>query len=71
MAVVDLASERDRREAEIWDRYVAAKELADRTRRIEDGRLAARAWSAWLELYQTPDQTEFMAGTVTTFGRRA
>ena len=71
MRVVDLNAERERREADAWTAYVAAKEQADRSARIEDGRRAARAWCAWLELYQTPAQSAFMGATVTTFGRRA
>ncbi|CAO4179515.1 hypothetical protein EEDFHM_03534 [Methylorubrum populi] len=71
MGLVDLATERERRETEAWDRFVAAKIQADTTLRIEDGREAARAWSAFLELYQTPGQTEWLGATVTRFERRA
>lgn len=71
MTVVNLNAERERRETEAWDAYVAARNLADRTHQIEDGRRAARAWCAFLELYQTPAQSEFMGATVTTFGRSA
>lgn len=71
MSVVNLNAARENREEEAWAAYVAAKETADCTRNIEDGRLAARAWCAFLELYQTPAQSAFMGATVTTFGRRA
>jgi hypothetical protein len=71
MSVVNLNTERERREAAAWAAYVSAKDLADRSRNIEDGKRAARAWCAFLELYQTPAQSEFMGATVSTFGRRA
>ncbi|UMY16642.1 hypothetical protein MMB17_18435 [Methylobacterium organophilum] len=70
MSVVDLAAERDRREAEAWDRFVAAKTRADRTLRIEDGREAAKAWSAFLELFQTPAQTAWIKGAAARFEKR-
>lgn len=71
MSIVSLITERERRQEDAWAAYVSAKALADRSLTIEDGRLAARAWCAFLELYQTPAQTDFMSATVTAFGRRA
>lgn len=71
MSLVSLSQERERREADAWERYVQAKVRADATHDIEDGRLAARAWCAFLDLYQTPSQNAFMGSTVHAFGRRS
>ncbi len=71
MSIVDLAIERERRESEAWEAYVRAKARADETHNLEDGRLAARAWCAFLDLYQTPAHAALMASTVHSFGRRA
>jgi len=71
MTVVNIAAERERRETEAWDAYIAARNVAERTGRFEDGRLAARAWCAFIELYASPAQAAFMGATITTFGRRA
>ncbi len=69
--VLNLQAERERRETEAWLAYTAAKERADRTHNVEDGRKAGLAWRAFLELYQTPAQTEFMGGSVARLERRA
>jgi hypothetical protein len=71
MSVVSLRAERDRRETEAWDRYVAAKTLADDTHNIEHGRAAAKAWGEFIDLFATPTQAEFIGNSVERFGRRA
>lgn len=71
MSVIDFIGERERRETALWNDYVSARELADRTQNIEHGRVAARAWGAWIELFLTPAQSAFMGSTVTKFERRA
>lgn len=71
MNVIDFCGERERRETALWNEYVAARELADRTHNIEHGRIAARAWGAWIELFLTPAQSEFMGSSVSQIGRRA
>lgn len=47
----DARKDRDLTVAETWDAYVAARELADRTKKIEDGIAASKAWRAWVELF--------------------
>ncbi len=71
MSVVCLRAERERREAEAWDRYVAAKSLADETHSLEHGRAAKRAWHEFIDLFATPAQAEFIGATAQLFGRRA
>lgn len=70
MGLIDLAAERDRREAEAWDRFVSAKSRADETLRFEDGREAARAWSAFVQVCMTAEQVRWLGQTVTPFERR-
>ncbi|KQQ23714.1 hypothetical protein ASF53_05150 [Methylobacterium sp. Leaf123] len=70
MGIVDLAAERDRREAEAFDRFVTAKNRADETLRFEDAREAASAWRAFVELGMTAEQIRWLGGTVTPFERR-
>lgn len=70
MGIVDLAAERDRREAEAFDRFVAAKTRVDETLRFEDGREAARAWRAFVQVCMTAEQIRWLGGTVTPFERR-
>lgn len=71
MSVVSLRAERERRETAAWERYAAARTLADTTLSIEHGRAAARAWSEWIELFVTPAQADFIGTSVERFGRRA
>lgn len=71
MTIIDISSERERRETEVWDCYIQARRRAEESESIEDGRIAARAWCAFIDLYLTPSQSAFMGGTVKTFGRRA
>lgn len=70
MSVVSLSSERDRRETEAWEHYVAARARADATHNIVDGKAAALAWRAWIELHMTPAQTQWMGGSVRAIGGR-
>lgn len=70
MGLVDLRAERDRREAEAWDRFVVAQSRAYETLRYEDGREAARAWRAFVEAGMTADQVRWLGGNVTSFERR-
>ncbi len=71
MNVVSLSAERDRRESEAWQRYVAAKTLADETHSLEHGQAAKRAWQDFIDLFAPPAQAEFMEATAGMFGRRA
>lgn len=41
-----------------WQEYAAAAERAQRTRRVEDGIAAGRAWRRWLDLYMSPEQRQ-------------
>lgn len=70
-SVVNLTAERERRETEAWERYVAARNRADETLLVEDGTQAARAWCAFLSLFLTEAQAEFMGGSVVSMRRRA
>lgn len=42
-------------EARLWDEYLEAKDRADRTRRLEDGIAAGKAWAAFHELFLNPE----------------
>lgn len=37
---------------EAWDAYLAAREVAEKSRDIVDGIAAGKAWRQWLELFQ-------------------
>lgn len=43
-----------------WDAYIAARSLADETRSMSDGIVAARAWRRWLDLFMTTEQREIL-----------
>ena len=59
----DIISLKERREAlidERWDAYIAAHRRATQTLAIEDGKAAERAWCAWLDVWMTEDQRQWM-----------
>ncbi|NEU13567.1 hypothetical protein G3T14_15715 [Methylobacterium sp. BTF04] len=58
MGVVDLDLFRERREQEVWQRYLDARNAAEKTGDINHGIAAGRAWREWLTLFQSADQNE-------------
>lgn len=43
-----------------WDAYVSAREIAEATRKLEDGVAAGKAWRRWLDLYMTTEQRSYL-----------
>ncbi len=39
-------------EARLWDEYLAAKDRADRTRRLKDAIAAGEAWARFLQSFE-------------------
>ena len=56
--VISLDAERERRQSEIWARYIVARDAAERTGDIEHGIAAGFAWRAWLDTFQSTSQLE-------------
>ena len=48
---------RTEREMALWNAYVAALTLANRTLKFEDGRAAAKAFQAFMQLFCSPEGT--------------
>lgn len=46
---------RTERELALWNAYVAALTLANRTMKFEDGRAAAKAFQAFMQLFCSPE----------------
>lgn len=73
MSVINLATARQDREAALWQAYVTAKSRADETLALDDGRAAGKAWRAFLEFYQSAEQSAAMRqcdAVVASWGRR-
>lgn len=49
-------------ESAIWLDYVRAKNAADLTGKLEDGRRASRAWRRWLDFTMTEAQKNYLSG---------
>lgn len=53
--VVHIAAVREQRqvsEADAWQAYVIARDKAERTKDINDGIAAGKAWATWLRLFE-------------------
>lgn len=51
VSITDAKRDRDANVEDVFAAYVAAKDKADATRRVEDGIAAARIWQRFLELF--------------------
>lgn len=57
LVFIDVAAKRrDVNVQDAWDRYVTARDIAERTRDIQDGIAAGKAWRLWLDLFMGPDR---------------
>lgn len=71
MTIVNLDAERDRRQAEAWERYATARQHADRTLALTDGLAAQQAYREFIDLCLNAEQLAYVRGTVAPFGKRA
>lgn len=69
--IASLTTERERRETEAWERYVAARNVAEATLRVEDGIAAGRAWRTFLDLFLSPTQAATMGADVVPMRARS
>lgn len=60
--VINLAERKEVTLRAVWSEYLSARDRAERTRKIEDGIEAGRAYRCWLELFMTHEQRQFISG---------
>jgi hypothetical protein len=51
ISILEAREARDRDQHVAWAAYVSAEEQANRTKLIEDGIKARKAWRLWLDLF--------------------
>jgi|APMI01.1.fsa_nt_gi hypothetical protein len=62
--VIAITSMIDRR----WSEYIEARDRANASGAITDGRAAGRAWRRWLDLFMTDSQRAALGGSVERIG---
>lgn len=52
VSIAEARQQRSMTERQAWQAYLAARERAEKSGRIEDGIAAGKAWARWLRLFE-------------------